>query len=44
MKLGMVFPQADIGTDPAVIGAFARAVEDAGFDYLLAYDHITGVT
>src|SRR5262244_1516183 len=43
MKLGIVFPQADIGTDPAVIRAFGRSVEDAGFDYLLAYDHITGV-
>ena len=43
MKLGIVFPQADIGSDPAVIRAFARAVEDAGFDYLLAYDHIIGV-
>lgn len=43
MKIGIVFPQADIGTDPTVIRAFARSVEDAGFDYLLAYDHITGV-
>jgi len=43
VKLGIVFPQADIGTDPAVIRAFGRSVEDAGFDYLLAYDHITGV-
>src|SRR5262245_43758423 len=43
VKLGIVFPQADIGTDPAVIRAFARSVEEAGFDYLLAYDHITGV-
>src|SRR5262249_52693595 len=42
MKLGIVFPQADIGTDPAVIRGFACAVEEAGFDYLLAYDHITG--
>jgi alkanesulfonate monooxygenase SsuD/methylene tetrahydromethanopterin reductase-like flavin-dependent oxidoreductase (luciferase family) len=43
LKLGIVFPQADIGTDPNVIRAFARSAEDAGFDYLLAYDHITGV-
>ena len=43
MKIGIVFPQADIGTDPDVIRAFARGAEDAGFDYLLAYDHITGV-
>jgi len=43
VKVGIVFPQADIGTDPVVIRAFARSVEDAGFDYLLAYDHIAGV-
>jgi probable F420-dependent oxidoreductase len=43
VKVGIVFPQADIGTDPAVIRAFARGVEEAAFDYLLAYDHITGV-
>jgi hypothetical protein len=43
VKIGIVFPQADIGTDPDVIRAFARGAEDAGFDYLLAYDHITGV-
>jgi len=43
VKIGIVFPQADIGNDPAIIRAFARSVEDAGFDYLLAYDHIAGV-
>jgi probable F420-dependent oxidoreductase len=42
VKIGTVFPNADIGVDPAVIRDHARAVEDAGFDYLLAYDHVTG--
>jgi probable F420-dependent oxidoreductase len=42
MKIGTIFPNADIGTDPAAIRGFARAVEDAGFDYLLSYDHVTG--
>ncbi len=27
VKVGIVFPQADIGADPAVIRAFARGVE-----------------
>ena len=31
MQLGVVFPQVDMGTDPAVIRAFARAIEGAGF-------------
>jgi len=42
MLLGTIFPNADIGTDPEAIRDYARAVEDAGFDYLLTYDHITG--
>ena len=42
MKLGTVFPHADIGTDPAAVRDFAQAVEAAGFDYLIAYDHVTG--
>jgi probable F420-dependent oxidoreductase len=42
MQLGVVFPQVDIGTDPAVIRAFARAIEGAGFHHLLAFDHVLG--
>ena len=42
MKIGTVFPHADIGADPAAIRDFVQAVEDAGFDYLIAYDHVTG--
>ena len=42
MQLGVVFPQVDIGTDPAVIRAFARAIEGAGFNHLLAFDHVLG--
>lgn len=42
IQLGAVFPQADIGNDPRVIRDFAREVEQAGYDYLLAYDHVLG--
>jgi probable F420-dependent oxidoreductase len=42
MRYGAVFPHADIGTDPAAIRGFVQAVEAAGFDYLIAYDHVTG--
>ena len=42
MKIGTVFPHADIGSDPAAVRDFAQAVEGAGFDYLIAYDHVTG--
>ncbi len=43
MKVGVVFPQTEIGTSPADIAAFARAAEDMGYDHLVAYDHVLGV-
>lgn len=42
MKIGAVFPQTEIGTDPAAIRKYASTVEELGFDYLLAYDHVLG--
>ena len=42
MKIGVVFPQSEIGNDPIAIRDFIQAVEDAGFDHLLAYDHVLG--
>lgn len=42
MKLGVVFPQTEIGADPAVIKDYAQTVEGLGYDYLLAFDHVLG--
>lgn len=42
MKYGAIFPQREIGTDPIAIRDFAQAVEGAGFDYLIVFDHVTG--
>lgn len=42
MKLGVVFPQTEIGSDPAVIRDFAQAVDAMGFHHLLVYDHVLG--
>lgn len=42
MKLGAVFPQTEIGDDLVVIRDFAQAVEDLGYDYLSAYERVTG--
>jgi probable F420-dependent oxidoreductase len=42
VKVGVVFSQADSGTDPDGIRAWARAAEDAGFAHLMAYDHLLG--
>jgi probable F420-dependent oxidoreductase len=40
--VGASFPQAEIGTDPAVIREWTVGVEQIGFDYILAYDHVLG--
>jgi probable F420-dependent oxidoreductase len=42
VQIGVVFPQTEIGADPAVIRAYAVAVEELGFAHILAYDHVLG--
>src|SRR5258708_7444669 len=42
MKFGVTFPQTEIGADPIAIRDYAQAVEGAGFDYMIAFDHVTG--
>jgi probable F420-dependent oxidoreductase len=42
MKVGVVFPQTEIGNDPAAIRDYAQAAEGLGFSHLLAYDHVIG--
>ncbi len=42
MQIGVTYPQLELGADPAAIRDFAQAAEQAGFDYLLAYDHVLG--
>jgi probable F420-dependent oxidoreductase len=42
VRIGAVFPQTEIGDDPAGIRDWARAVEDMGGSHVLAYDHVLG--
>ena len=42
MRLGVVFPQTEIGADPGAIRAYVAAVAEAGYDHILAYDHVVG--
>jgi probable F420-dependent oxidoreductase len=44
VKLGVVFSQADSGTDPDAIRAWAQRAEAAGFEHIMAYDHILGAS
>jgi probable F420-dependent oxidoreductase len=42
MRIGVVFPQTEIGADRGAIRAYAQRVEELGFVHLLAYDHVLG--
>lgn len=42
LKLGAIFPQTEIGSDPIAIRDYAQAVEGMGFAHLLAFDHVVG--
>ena len=42
MNIGVVFPQIEIGQDPAVIRDYAQAVEAMGYTHILAFDHVLG--
>ena len=42
MQIGVVYPQNELRGDPTAVRRIGRAVEDLGFDHLLAYDHVLG--
>lgn len=42
MKIGVVYPQTEFGSDPAAIRDYAQTVESLGFSHVLAYDHVLG--
>ncbi|MBX6343201.1 MAG: LLM class F420-dependent oxidoreductase, partial [Thermomicrobiaceae bacterium] len=43
MRIGVVFPQTEIGADPVVLRDYAQTAEGLGYTHLLAYDHVVGV-
>jgi probable F420-dependent oxidoreductase len=44
MRIGVIFPQNEIGTDPGVIREYAQAVEELGYTHILATDHVLGAS
>ena len=44
MKIGVIYPQTELQGDPDAVYRIGRAVEELGYDYLLAYDHVLGAT
>jgi probable F420-dependent oxidoreductase len=44
MKIGVIYPQTDLQGDPEAVRRIGLAVEELGFDHLLAYDHVLGAS
>jgi probable F420-dependent oxidoreductase len=42
VRVGVVFPQTEIGADPAGVRAYAEAVQGLGLTHLTSYDHVLG--
>jgi probable F420-dependent oxidoreductase len=42
VRVGAVFPQTEISSDPTDVRRWATTVEDLGYDHILAYDHVLG--
>jgi probable F420-dependent oxidoreductase len=42
LKLGVVFPQTEIGGDAGAVRAFIEGADELGFDHLGVYDHVLG--
>ena len=44
MKVGIIYPQIELGGDPDAVRSIGTAVEELGFDHLLVYDHVVGAS
>src|SRR3954453_14407977 len=42
MRIGVVFPQTELGGDVGAVRAYAAGAEELGFAHLLVYDHVVG--
>ena len=42
MRIGVVFPQTELGGDVGAVRAYGERVDELGFTHLLAYDHVVG--
>ena len=42
MRIGVVFPQTELGGDPGAVKAYGQRVEELGYTHILAYDHVLG--
>ena len=42
MRIGVTYPQTELGGDVGAVRAYGEAVEELGYTHLLAYDHVLG--
>src|ERR1700759_5377734 len=42
MRIGVVFPQTELGGDVGAVRAYGQGAEALGFRHVLAYDHVLG--
>jgi probable F420-dependent oxidoreductase len=42
MRVGVIFPQTELGGDRGAVRAYAEAVTELGYDHIALYDHVVG--
>jgi probable F420-dependent oxidoreductase len=42
VKIGVIYPQVELGGDPEAVRRIGLATEEIGYDHLLVYDHVLG--
>jgi probable F420-dependent oxidoreductase len=42
MRIGVVFPQTELGGDVGAVRAYAQGAEELGYQHVMCYDHVVG--
>jgi probable F420-dependent oxidoreductase len=42
MRIGVVFPQTELGGDPGAVRAYSAAVSELGYAHIAVFDHVVG--
>jgi probable F420-dependent oxidoreductase len=42
MRIGVVFPQTELGGDPGAVRAYATAASELGYAHIAVFDHVVG--
>jgi len=42
MRIGVTFPQTELGGDRGAVKAYGQRVEELGYTHILIYDHVLG--